>query len=317
MKSYNQELADAFTEIADLMAIIKENPFKIRAYREASRKLKEDLEPITKSMSKEELMEIPGIGDALAEKMVQHMQDGKMKYLEKLRKEIPKAVRELLQIPHLGPNRVRDLYVGLNIKSKKDLVKHAKNGDIEKLPGFGKKLVEQIMNAIETGQEKKKRHDRRDVEPIAQKMIKILEGVKGVSKVEVAGSYRRGNPTIGDIDILVQGSKTAIKKADQEIEKAFKVITNLARGETKIAYVVFPENLQVDIRFVPKESWGAALLYFTGSVDFNVMMRRVAIEKGWLLNEYGLFDGGEWIAGKTEEEVFNKLELPITEPKKR
>lgn len=317
MKSYNEDFYNLFNEIADLMSLLNENSFKIRAYREAARRLKEDFRPITKKDAKKEILkEIPRVGDALAEKMIQYIKTGKITYLERLRRQIPKAVRDLLRVPHLGPNRVRDLYINLGIKSKADLKKHAKNGRIAELPGFGDKLVGQILQAIEKGQEKKKRHTRKEVEPIAKKLVGILKKIKETKKVEVGGSYRRGMPTVGDLDILVCDGKVA-EKAEKKIFEAFPDITSLASGETKIAFTIFPQNLQVDIRFVPEESYGAALLYFTGSKDYNIMMRKVAIEKGYLLNEYGVFDNGEYIAGKSEEEVCKKLGLPYLEPEKR
>lgn len=317
MKSYNEELSEKFTEIGDLMSLLGENPFKIRAYYGAAQRIRQDFRPITKKDTKETLMEMPRVGIALAEKMTEYMKKGKISYLEKLRKQIPKAVRDMLKIPHLGPKRVRGLYINLGIKSKADLKKHAKSGAIADLPGFGDQLVQQITEALKSGQQKKKRHERKAVEPIAKKLTSILKKIKGVSKVKVAGSYRRGAKTVGDLDILVVGSRGLGTKTKKPISKLFPNHTILAAGETKIAFMIFPENLQVDIRFVPQESYGAALLYFTGSKDFNVMMRKVAIDKGCLLNEYGLFDAGEYIAGKTEEEVFKKLGLPVTKPEKR
>jgi DNA polymerase (family 10) len=317
MKNYNEDLYILFNEIADLMSILNENVFKIRAYRQAAIRLKEQIRPITKkTASKESFKKIPGIGDAIAEKMMQYIQKRKIDYLETLRHQIPKDVRDLLEIPHLGPSRVRDLYINLGVKSKADLKKCAESGRISELRGFGDKLVGQILEALKTGQEKKKRHDRKNVKPIADKLVSILKKIKGVKKVEVAGSYRRQSPTVGDVDILVCGKPVA-DKAEKSIKKEFTEITMLGSGETKIAFMIFPDNLQVDIRFVPEESYGAALLYFTGSKDYNVMMRKAAIEKGYLLNEYGLFENGEYIAGETEESVCEKLGLPFLEPRKR
>jgi DNA polymerase (family X) len=317
MKSYNDDFYRLFNEIADLMELISENSFKIRAYRTAARRLKENIEPITKkNADKKKFEEIPGIGEAIADKMMQYIQTGGIKYLEQLRRTIPKPVRDMLNIPHLGPKRVRDLYINLGIKSKRDLIRMAKNGEIDKLPGFGEKLVGQILGAIEKGQEKKRRHDRKDVQPIAKKLVAILKKTKGVKQVEVGGSYRRGSETVGDLDILVSG-KPDINDAEKKIYKTFPDHTVLASGETKIAFVIFPDNLQIDIRFVPEDSWGAALLYFTGPKDYNVMMRKVAIGQGCLLNEYGLFKDGEYIAGETEDEVYDKLGLSYKEPKNR
>jgi DNA polymerase (family X) len=317
MKSYNDDIYRLFNEIADLLSLLDENSFKIRAYRVVARRLKEDYRPITKKDAKEEVLrQIPGVGPALAEKMIQYIKEGKIDILEKLHRQIPQAVRDMLGIPHLGPKRVRQLFIDLGIKSKEDLIKQAKSGAIADLPGFGEKLVQSILGAMESGQEKKRRHERKDIEPIAKKLIKILKSTKGVIKVEIAGSYRRKNETVGDLDILVLGEKSAAE-AEKNLFKAFQDTTMLANGETKISFMIFPENLQVDIRFVPPDSYGAALLYFTGSKDFNVMMRKVAIGKGYLLNEYGLFENGEYIAGKTEKEVFQRLDLPVVPPKKR
>jgi DNA polymerase (family 10) len=317
MKSYNEKISDAFYEIGDLMSLINENPFKIRAYYQAARRLRQDFRPITKKDTKQSLMEIPGIGDALADKIIEYMKDSKIDYLDRLRAQIPKAVRDMLKIPHLGPNRVRDLYINLGIKTKADLKKHAKSGKIAALPGFGDRLVEQILDALQTGQKKKKRHARSEVEPIAKKLVKLLTKIPGVRVAVPAGSYRRGAPTVGDLDILVVGRNHLAAAAEKAVKKTFKELTMLASGEPKVAFVIFPENLQIDIRFIPRESYGSALLYFTGSKEFNVMMRRVAIEKGMLLNEYGLFKDGEYVAGKTEEEVFKKLGIKPVPPEIR
>lgn len=317
MKSYNEDFYRLFNEIADLMSIVGENSFKISAYRVAAIRFKEQVAPIyKKGANRKEFMELPGVGEALSEKMMQYIETGKIKYLEKLRKEIPKAVRDMLNIPHLGPNRVRQIYIDLGIKTKKDLVKAAKNGDIAELPRFGDKLVKSILDAMEKGQEKKKRHERKEVMPIAKKILGILKKMKKVKAAEIAGSYRRGAPTVGDLDILVTGDLNN-EKTLKAMEKEFGELSILADGETKISFVIFPNNLQVDIRFLPKESYGAALLYFTGSVSFNVMMRKKAIDKGYLLNEYALFKDGEYVVGKTEEEVFDKLGMEYVEPKKR
>ncbi len=316
MKSYNEDFYRLFNEIADLMSLIDENSFKIRAYRTAARNLKERLEPITAKATPQKLMEIPGIGTALAEKMEQYLKTGKIPYLETLRRQIPKPVRELLKIPHLGPRRVRELYINLGVKSKKDLIAKAKSGAISELKGFGPRLVKDILDALETGQEKKRRHPRKEVEPIGKKLKALLQKIPGVKKVEIGGSYRRGAPTVGDLDLLVMGKDVGLQ-AEKAIQKTFPNLTVLGAGPTKLSFILFPQNLQIDIRFVPPESGGAALLYFTGSKEYNVMMRKVAIEKGCLLNEYGLFKDGELIAGATEEDVCQKLGLPWLPPQKR
>jgi DNA polymerase (family X) len=316
MKSYNAELATAFHEIADLMAIVGENGFKVRAYRSAALRIKEE-HPITKKNTDvEKLKEMPRIGDAIAHKIVQYLEVGKIDYLEKLRRQIPKAVRDLLRIPNLGPARVRDLFL-MGITSKKEILQAAKEGKIQEMSGFGEKLVEKIVEAMKSGQQKKKRHKRKEIEPIAKKLIKALSVIKGLKKAEAAGSYRRGGKDVGDLDILTVGSKHIGPRIEKQIFKTFSDVKILASGDTKLSFLIMPTNLQVDIRFVPPESYGAALLYFTGSKEFNVMMRKMAIDQGYLLNEYGLFENGEYVAGKTEGEVFEKLGMKLIEPKKR
>ena len=148
MKSYNKELADAFYEIAELMSLLGENGFRVRAYNEAARRLVTDLTDITKKTTKTELLAMPRIGEALADKILQYLKKGKIDYLEKLRKQIPKPVRDILKIPGLGPKRVRQLYINLGIQTKKDLLTAAANGDIQELPGFGERLVEQIIKFL-------------------------------------------------------------------------------------------------------------------------------------------------------------------------
>ncbi|MBU0727125.1 hypothetical protein KKA95_00400 [Patescibacteria group bacterium] len=298
------------------MGIMGEGFFRIRAYREAGRVIMEETEKITEKTTKNDLLLIPRIGQALADKILELIKNGHIKFLDKLRLEIPKSVRDLLKIPGLGPGRIGKLFFLAGIQSKKELIKAAKNDQLISLPGFGKKTIDNIMNAISSSQQKKKRHKRSEVEPVAKKIISILKKIKGVEKVEIAGSFRRQNPTVGDLDILVSGNPN-LKQAEKAILKKYSDHTLLGSGSTKISFVIFPANLQIDIRFVPEESWGAALLYFTGSKDYNVMMRKVAIEKELLLNEYGLFRDGEYIAGKTEKEVCKKLGLPYLEPKSR
>ena len=307
-----------FNEIADLLGILGENHFKILAYRRAARNLMENIEPIVKrGASVQQFKAMPGIGNAIAEKMMEYLETKKISYLTDLRKQVPKSVRQLLDIPGLGPGRVRKLFLNLGIQNKSDLMQAAANGDIAELPGFGGKLVDQILIAIEKGQEKKKRHEREGLKTITSKIIKVLKKVKGISKIEVAGSYRRGAKTVGDLDILVCGEAIDGKAIAGALTETFPNHTVLAQGDTKFSFVMFPRNLQVDVRFVVPESWGAALLYFTGSKDFNVEMRKIAISKGYLLNEYGLFNEGEYIAGETEAEVFKALGMKAIKPENR
>ena len=317
MKSYNQAIAEAFNEIADLLGIKGEGFFTVNAYRSAARLLAEETDPIyKKEATVENFKKLPKIGQALAQKMVEFIETEELEFLNQLRSEIPESVRNLLDIPGLGPKRIGQLYVQAGVTSKKELIKQAASGALKELPGFGEKMVDKILAAIDSDQQKKKRHERKEVEAIAKILIPLLNGLEGVKQVQIAGSYRRGSKTVGDMDILVTG-KVDPQGAEKKIHEQFKEMTVLGSGDTKVSFVIFPNNLQVDVRFVPEESYGAALLYFTGSKDFNIKMRKKAIEMGMMLNEYGLHHKGEIIAGKTEEEVFKKLEMEFVEPEKR
>jgi len=317
MKSYNQEFYKIFNEIADLLAITGAGFFQTRAYREAGRILMEEASPITKKNANvEKFKELPHIGNAIAEKMMSYIQTGKIQTLENLRREIPKSVRNLLKIPNLGPGRIGKLYFMAGISNKRELITLANSGEMINLPGFGKKTVENILHSISTDQQKKKRHTRTEVEPIAKKLITILKKINTVTDAKEAGSFRRQSTTIGDLDTLVTGALNN-KNLLKEIEKVFGEVTVLGSGDTKISFVIFPQNLQIDIRSLPEVSYGAALLYFTGSKNFNVKMRKKAIQMGYLLNEYGLFKAGEYIAGANELEVFKKLNMNFVEPEGR
>ena len=318
MKKYNNDFYKLFNEIADLMGILGEGFFRVRAYREAARVLKEEADPITKQNANEaEFLQINRIGKALAQKMMEYIETGKMRFLEDLRLEVPKTVRAMLKIPGLGPGRIGKLFLLASITSKKELVKAAKNEELLALPGFGQKTIDKILEAIEADRQKKKKHKRSEVEPIAKKIINLLKKIKGVKKAEAAGSFRRQAKAVGDLDVLIVGSKRLVINAEKQILKTFPNLTILGRGETKFSFVIKKNDLQIDIRFVPEESYGAALLYFTGSKVFNIKMRQHAIKKGFLLNEYGLFKDGEYVAGKTEKEVCRKLGIKWVDPEKR
>ena len=237
MKTYNEDFYRLLNEIADLLAITGAGFFQVRAYREAARVLMEEAEPITKkNASIESFKTLPRIGNAIAEKMMSYIKTGKIKALEELRKEVPKSVRDLLKIPNLGPGRIGKLFFMAGISNKRELIKYAKSGEMTNLPGFGEKSVAKILQAITSNQEKKKRHTRKEVEPIAKKLLAIFKQMKSVSTAEVAGSYRRKNITVGDLDILVTGDLDSAK-AEKAIRKEFPDIMILGSGETKISFV--------------------------------------------------------------------------------
>ncbi len=315
MPIYNADIADIFDEIADYLEIEGENPFRIRAYRNAARSVR-GLGPELKDMvaQKEDLTRLPGIGKELAAKIVEISKTGSARALKKLQDKIPAEVRQMLKIPNLGPKRVRNLYQDLNIQSLEQLLHAAKDGRIRSLAGFGQKTETQILQAVEAHAEKETRFKIAEVKPYVDSLLNYLEAVAGVQQVVVAGSFRRAKETVGDLDILViAGRESPVMERFVDYEDLTDV---LSRGTTKSS-IVLRSGLQVDLRMVNAESFGAALQYFTGSQAHNVALRRLGRQRGLKINEYGVFKFEERVAGHTEESVYQSVGLAFIPPELR
>ncbi len=291
--------------------------FKPHAYTKASEVIndfQEDLDIIYQKGGIKALEDIPGVGISIAEKIEEFLKSGKVKYLEYLKKKWPIKIEEFLNIEGLGPKTIRHLYEALKIKNLKDLEDCLKNNKISKLEGFGEKSQEKILKSIEFFKKSGGRMVLGFVMPEIRIIKEKFEKIKDVERVDVAGSVRRRKETIGDIDILV------ISKNSKPIMDFFTSMPEtesvLVYGKTKSS-VRLKNGLDADIRVVPKESYGAALNYFTGSKDHGIALRELAIKKGWKLNEYGLFEGDKQIAGKTENDLYEKLGMHYIEPELR
>lgn len=321
----NQELAKLLRMIAVYLQM-KDVPFKPQAYEKAAysvEALGEDIEEFYKNKGEAGLETLPGVGKSIAEKIVEFIKSGHIKELDALKKAVPVDVETLTSIEGIGPKIVYKLYKKLKIKTLADLEKAAKAGKIKKLPGFGEKSEAKILKGIEFYKQGGGRFILGFITPIVEELISYLKASKFTEKVIVAGSYRRKKETIGDIDILATSSQSE-KLMDHFLK--FKQITHIySHGSTK-TNVRLAIGLDVDIRVVPETSFGAALNYFTGSKDHNIALRELAIKKGWKLNEYGLFklqksgEGSQkeiMIAGRTEEEIYEKLGLEYIPPEMR
>jgi len=315
MAVLNGEIAEIFSKTADLLEIKGENPFKVRAYRNAARII-QNMGRSLDSLVKEgfDLTRLPGIGSDLASYIEEIVKTGKFSKLESLKRELPEGLEELLAIEGLGPKRVRELYEAFHITSLKDLANIAQSGEIYKLKGFGPKLVEKILKGI-TLAKKSGRRFRFDIaKPYAEDIKNYLQNFSGVLKVEVAGSYRRRKESVGDLDIL------AVAKNWDEVSDYFvkypKVKEVVSKGETR-STVILNNDLQVDLRSVAMESYGSALHYFTGSKAHNIKIRKMAIDRGWKINEYGIFDGDKKIAGESESGMYETMGLCFIEPELR
>ena len=314
MKNY--DVAELLRNIAQLLEIKNELVFKLRAYEKAALVI-ENLEEVIKDVWKKgKLEDIPGIGEGLAKKISEFLETGKSNYYEKLKEEVPINMEELGRVPGLGPKTIMKLYKQLNIKNIKELEKAVKQHKIQNIEGLGHTVEENILKSIEFAKSSGKRFLLGHALDIAEEIKNRLKQLNEVSKVEIAGSLRRKKETIGDIDILIT-SKNPAKVIDffTGMEDVKDV---LAKGPTKSA-VRLKEGIQADLRVVDEKSYGAALLYFTGNVQHNIELRKIAIKKGAKLSEYGIFNTktNKLLAGKTEEGCYKKLGLGYIEPELR
>jgi DNA polymerase (family 10) len=315
MPIHNADIAAVFEEIADLLEIEGANPFRIRAYRNAARTLSELPQGVRVMLEKgDNLTRLPGIGDDLAAKIAEIVTTGTCSLLQRLHKELPPAITELLHIPGLGPKRVKALYHNLDVQTVEQLYRAARDGRIRALPGFGEKTELNILQAVEAHVSQARRFKLATAAQYAEALRSFLQGIPGVAQVTLAGSFRRMRETVGDLDILVTATEPdAVMQYFTTYDEVAEV---LSAGSTR-ASVVLKCGLQVDLRVVAETSYGAALHYFTGSKAHNIAIRRMAQKLGLKVNEYGVFRGERRIAGETEESVYRAVGLPYIEPELR
>jgi DNA polymerase (family 10) len=314
MPVHNADIADLFNRVADLLEIESDNPFRVRAYRNAARIVSSQSKSMADRVDQgEDLTELPGIGKDLAEKIKEIVKTGSLSLLKEIEKKTPPELSQLMKIGGLGPKRVKILYEKLGISSLQELKKAAQAKQISLLEGFGEKTEQRILDEI--GREKKEKRVKLVVaEEVANSLLKSLNKVKGVQEAVAAGSYRRRKETVADLDLLVTCQKDCeVMDRFVNYEDVGKVIS---KGDTR-STVLLRSGLQVDLRVVPQVSYGAALHYFTGSKAHNIAVRTLGVKKGLKINEYGVFKGKTRIAGRTEEEVFKQVGLPYIEPELR
>lgn len=311
MPVQNAEIATMFDQTADLLEIKGDNPFRVRAYRRAARTI-EGLPQSVRSMlaGERDLSELPGIGKDLADKIAHIVESGHFDLLDQLKKKMPGEIGEMAALPGLGPKRLKLLYSKAKVRTRDDLRRAIKAGKLRGLRGFGPVVQQKLAAALE-----KPVAEKRFRLPMAEAEAEALTAfLSDKGKVIVAGSFRRRRETVGDLDLLVT-TENATAVGDKLVTYD-NVSDVLAHGSTRTA-VVLRSGLQVDIRAVPEESYGAALLYFTGSKAHNIALRGIANDRNWKLNEYGLFAGKRRIAGETEEGVYKKLGLAYVPPEMR
>jgi DNA polymerase (family 10) len=311
----NPQVAGIFHEIADLLELAGENPFRIRAYRRAAMSV-EAIPGDVGAMSEEELQALPGIGRDLAGKIRQFVDTGRIDAHEELLGRVPRGLLEILRVPGIGPKTARLLFERKGVRTLAELEALAASGELAGLPGIQAKTEENIRKGIGQLRKGMERTPLGRALPIAREILERLREAVPGARFALAGSIRRGKETVNDIDILAAG------KSPEAVMKAFAGLPGvrevLERGKTKSA-VLTEEGIQVDLRVVAEESFGAALQYFTGSREHNVRLREMASRKGLKINEYGVFreSDGRRLGGREEEDVYKALGLPFIPPELR
>jgi len=318
------EIAEIFRDIAKILEIKGENVFRIRAYERAAQNIEGLPNLLEKYIKEDNLQEIPGIGEDLAERIKEYVLTGKIKIYEDLKKSIPQGLLELLKVPSIGPKTAKLLFDELKIKGINDLEKAIQKNKLSGLPGIKEKTIENIQKGIAIVKRGQERMTIGEALMVAGEFIGPLEKLPEAKKISTAGSLRRQKETVRDIDILVTSDKP------QKIMDAFVKLPPVeeiqAHGETKSS-IRTKNDIQVDCRVVEEKSFGAALLYFTGSKNFNIKIRQLAIKKGLKISEYGVFSaaGGlasgrkndKFVCGRSEEEIFKYLGMQYVDPELR
>lgn len=316
----NSQIAAVFEQMADLLEFQGANPFRVRAYRNGARAIRDLPDSVASIVADDpkRLLEIDGIGKAVAEKCALLVDTGELPQLKELLTEIPETVLAMLRIPGLGPKKAAAIYNELGIATLEELKAACEAGQIRQLKGFAAKTEQAILDGMAIAEAAGKRIYWAEADDIAQAMREHLNGCKSIDKLELAGSYRRGRETVGDLDILaVSDDVNEVMDRFGEFPDAADV---LVRGDTKMS-IRLGTGFQVDLRIVPAESFGAALQYFTGSKSHNVELRGLAKQRGLKINEYGVFRvGGDeetYVAGAEEADVYATLDLPLIPPELR
>ncbi len=315
----NSLVAKVLLELADYSDLEDEQPYRARAYRRAAQTIEATPGPIEELWKQKRLQDLPGVGENIEKKIDEILRTGKLSTLEKIKSRIPVDVPSLTKIEGIGPKTVKLLYSELKVKNIGDLEEAIKAGKLHDFRGLGVKSDELLLERVKAAKLQTNRILLAQAIPLSERIEKTLKEIPGISRYAFAGSFRRMKETIGDFDVLLETdtAREAIQFFTQNEDEIKEV---LSAGDTKASVKLQNNNFQVDMRVVPKKSWGAALLYFTGSKAHNIELRTIAIKKGLRLNEYGLFkasDESALVAGKNEEEIYAALGMDYIEPELR
>ncbi|MCF7982986.1 MAG: DNA polymerase/3'-5' exonuclease PolX [Thiohalocapsa sp.] len=315
MTIHNREIADLLHRMADLLDIDGADAFRIRAYRQAAQTvggLSESLADRVQAGA--DLTELPHVGERMAEKIKRIVETGRLDQLDRLEEDLPAELSELMQISGLGPKRVKALHQDLGVDNAADLKRALEAHRVQDVSGFGKKTEQTLSERLADREQHEKRTPLMEAEEIAAPLARYLEDIDGVRALTIAGSYRRRKETVGDLDILVTAEDDSpVMDAFVDYEEVGEVVSH---GDTR-ATVMLRSGMQVDLRLLPQAAYGAALHYFTGSKAHNIAVRRMGVERGLKINEYGVFRDDERISGGSEQDVYDAVGLPFIEPELR
>jgi len=316
MPIHNSDIEEILDTVANLLEIKGENPFRVRAYRNAARTIQGLSQSVAEMVhAGQNLSELPGVGKDLAGKIAEIVATGTLPLLAELQGELPAGLTDLMKVPGLGPKRVAVLYKELGVTTLEELTQAAEQGRIHVVAGFGKKTEQSILEETTRLQQRQsKRISLVVAEQVAGPLAEYLKQTPGVNDIVVAGSFRRQKETVGDLDILATcGKNSKVMERFVGYEDVRQVVS---QGRTR-STVILRSGVQVDLRVVPQASYGAALLYFTGSKEHNIAIRKIGLAKKLKINEYGAFRGEKRVAGRTEDEMYAKVGLPFIEPELR
>ncbi|MCS6875990.1 MAG: DNA polymerase/3'-5' exonuclease PolX [Aquificaceae bacterium] len=315
----NKEVARLFEKIADMLEFLGDNHYRINTYRRVAEVLSETTEDVEELVKTGKIHQIHGIGESSVEKIKEYLQTGTVSLYEELRQKVPEELLELLEVPGLGVKTLKLAYDRLKVKTKEEFIRAVRSGQLAFLPGMGEKKLHNILRGLELWEKSKERMSLLEAYGLSKSLEKHLESLRELyHNLQSAGSLRRRKETVGDVDILVSANRENWERIHKYFVSYAGVKEVLLHGETKSS-IITQEGRQVDLRTVEPHQWGSALQYFTGSKEHNVRIRDIARDRGLKLSEYGLFnvDTGEWVAGRTEEEVYEMLGMEWIPPEIR
>jgi DNA polymerase (family 10) len=312
---HNQQIADLFHRLADLLEIDGANPFRVRAYRQAAQTIAGLSETLADRLDRgEDPTKLPNIGKGIAQKITRILETGELPQLEELEERLPSQLSELMQLSGLGPKRVKTLHQDLGIDSLADLKGAVEQHRVRQLSGFGAKTERKLGERLQRWEGRERRTRLFEAEQIARPLLDYLRAIEGVKDLQIAGSLRRRRATVGDLDILVSARRDSpVMQRFVDYDEAREIVS---QGSTR-STLILQSGMQVDLRLVPQVAYGAALHYFTGSKAHNIRVRRMGVEQGLKINEYGVFRDDERVAGESEESVYASVGLPYIEPELR